>query len=275
MAGDDRSFEVLLAEGGSVPVDGWDFAWFDGRATEQRPSWGYARLAAARVADPGVAVVLDLQTGGGEVYAEVLERATLLRGSHPAPAPLTALATEGWPPNHALATRRLAPFGAEVALVEAAPGIPLPHPDASVDLALSRHPAYNDWAEIARVLRPGGRSLSQQVGAGSNRGLYEFLMGPHPVGENDARSDANLAAGARAAGLEVLDLRHESTAVEFFDVAAVVHFLRKVLWTVPDFTVERYRERLRALHAHIEENGSFVCSSERVLLELRRPAETN
>ena len=29
-------FEALLAEGASVPVEGWDFAWFDGRATEER-----------------------------------------------------------------------------------------------------------------------------------------------------------------------------------------------------------------------------------------------
>lgn len=36
-----RTFEELLAEGESVPVEGWDFSWFDGRATEERPPWGY------------------------------------------------------------------------------------------------------------------------------------------------------------------------------------------------------------------------------------------
>ncbi len=49
-------------------------------------------------------------------------------------------------------------------------------------------------------------------------------------------------------------MRLESCAlrVEFFDVAAVVHFLRKVLWTVPDFTPEAYDAELRRMHAHIE-----------------------
>lgn len=68
------SFERLVAEGESAPVDGWDFAWFEGRATEERPSWGYARMLRDRL--PRAGAVLDLQTGGGEVLAEALERAT-------------------------------------------------------------------------------------------------------------------------------------------------------------------------------------------------------
>lgn len=36
-----RSFKELMAEATSAPVDGWDFSWLDGRAEEERPSWGY------------------------------------------------------------------------------------------------------------------------------------------------------------------------------------------------------------------------------------------
>ena len=35
----------------------------------------------------------------------------------------------------------------------------------------------------------------------------------------------------------------ERLRAEFFDIGAVIYFLRKVVWTVPDFTVDRYRER--------------------------------
>lgn len=38
-----RSFEELVAEAEAVSVEGWDFSWLDGRATEERPSWGYQR----------------------------------------------------------------------------------------------------------------------------------------------------------------------------------------------------------------------------------------
>jgi hypothetical protein len=41
--------EALIAEGVAAPVAGWDFSWFEGRATEQRPTWGYAVLLSERL----------------------------------------------------------------------------------------------------------------------------------------------------------------------------------------------------------------------------------
>jgi len=62
-----RTFDELVAEADSVSVAGWDFSWLDGRATEQRPTWGYQRLLRKRLAQ--ATSVLDLYTGGGEVLA--------------------------------------------------------------------------------------------------------------------------------------------------------------------------------------------------------------
>ena len=67
--GDDPEFARLVAEGEAVPVAGWDFSWFEGRATEERPSWGYARMMAERMGRARAA--LDIQTGGGEVLAGI------------------------------------------------------------------------------------------------------------------------------------------------------------------------------------------------------------
>jgi hypothetical protein len=53
-----RSFEEMVAEAEAAPVKGWDSGWLDGRATEQRPSWGYARLMAARMATATAAAAL-------------------------------------------------------------------------------------------------------------------------------------------------------------------------------------------------------------------------
>ena len=94
-------------------------------------------------------------------------------------------------------------------------------------------------------------------------------MGPQPIG---AQSRADQAvAGAGAAGLRVIDVRQEATRVEFFDIAAVVHFLRKVTWTVPDFTVTRYRKQLAELHGRILREGRFVAHSQRYLIQARKP----
>ena len=69
----------------------------------------------------------------------------------------------------------------------------------------------------------------------------------------------------------MVDLRSCTLRVEFFDIAAVVHFLRKVRWTVPGFTPAAYESPLRRLHRQIQRDGGFVSHATRFLLEARRP----
>jgi hypothetical protein len=126
------------------------------------------------------------------------------------------------------------------------------------------------WDEVARVLARGGTYFSQQVGAGSLRELIDFMMGPQEVGR--ARDPELAREQATAAGLTVLDLRSEALRIEFSDLAAVIVFLRKVIWTVPNFTVDAYQDRLRALHEQIERDGPFVAHSQRFLIEAHKPA---
>ncbi len=273
-------FDELVAEGASVDVTGWDFSWFDGRASEERPPWRYARMLGERMAAlaalpgaavpgaavPGAAVpgaaipgaaALDLQTGGGEVLASI-----------PA-GPPALVATESWPPNIEVARRNLARLGARVVPV---PGelADLPFADAAFDLVVSRHPVGVRWDEVFRVLKPGGTYLSQDVGHGSVGELTEFMMGPQPPDDGPNRDPKWSVAGAEAAGLTVADLREFRGRMEFGDIAAVVHFLRKVIWIVPGFTVDAYAGRLRALHERIEARGPFAATSVRFLIEARK-----
>ncbi|MER6467471.1 class I SAM-dependent methyltransferase [Streptomyces collinus] len=257
---EQRSFADLVAEGAAVPTEGWDFSWFEGRATEARPSWGYARSAGERLARAEAA--LDVQTGGGEVLDFALGRAEPDR-------PSLVAATEGWPPNVARATALLRPRG--VVVVAATDDEPLPFADGAFDLVLSRHPVRPHWDEIARVLRPGGTYFAQHVGPASVFELVEFFLGPQPAHVRGARDPEGERAAAEAAGLRVVDLRAERLRMEFRDIAAVVHFLRKVVWMVPGFTVEAYGPRLRALHERIEREGPFVAHSARHLLDVRKP----
>ncbi|MFD3930334.1 class I SAM-dependent methyltransferase [Streptomyces sp. NPDC058614] len=251
----NRTFEALVGEAEAASVDGWDFSWFEGRATEERPSWGYARAMGERLA--GASAALDIQTGGGEVLA-----------SAPKLPPLTA-ATEGWPPNVAKATALLHPRGAVV--VAAAEDAPLPFAAEAFDLVVSRHPVRTYWDEIARVLRPGGTYFSQQVGPASVVEVVEYFLGPQPDEVKNGRHPDLAVAAAEAAGLDLVDLRSERLRIEFHDIGAVVHFLRKVIWMVPGFTVDQYRPQLHALHEQIETEGPFLAHSTRFLIEARKP----
>ncbi|KOT81582.1 methyltransferase type 11 [Streptomyces rimosus subsp. pseudoverticillatus] len=251
-----RSFDDLVAEAESVSVAGWDFSWLGGRATEQRPSWGYQRSLGTRLA--GATAALDIQTGGGEVLA----------GAGPLPPVMAA--TESWPPNVAKATALLHPLGAVVVADPDEP--PLPFADGAFDLVTSRHPATVWWSEIARVLRPGGTYFAQHVGPASVFELVEYFLGPQPEEVRRKRHPDDESRDAEAAGLEIADLRAESLRMEFFDIGAVIYFLRKVIWMVPGFTVDGYRDRLRELDAKIRAEGPFVAHSTRFLIEARKPA---
>ncbi|MEN5074066.1 class I SAM-dependent methyltransferase [Isoptericola cucumis] len=254
----DRWFEDLVAEADAAPMEGWDFSWLEGRATEERPSWGFSRLLHDRVAR--VDAALDLQTGGGEVLAA-------------APSlPRLAVATEGWPPNVAAATALLHPRGVAVVAHDDSAATPLPFGDAAFDLVTSRHPVVPAWSEVARVLRPGGTYLAQHVGPASVFELVEHFLGPQPEEVRRGREPEDEVAAARAAGLELVDLRAERLRIEFHDVGAVVWFLRKVVWMVPGFTSDAYRDELRTLHERLETDGPFVAHSARHLVELRKPA---
>lgn len=240
------NFDALLDEAAAAPLDGWDFSWFEGRATEQRPSWGYADLVAERLTHAVRA--LDVQTGGGEVFAYAMRKAG---------ATGTLVATEAWMPRTAK---------------ENVPNVvatdTLPFRDGVFDLVVSRHPVNTPWAGTARILSPGGVFLSQQIGPGSNRELSEAMMGPLPPPVR--QHPEQIAAAAESAGLQVVRLESERLRLEFYDIAAVAHFLRKVIWTVPDFTIAKYRDRLRAVHEEITVNGMFVSHATRVLVEARK-----
>jgi hypothetical protein len=94
------------------------------------------------------------------------------------------------------------------------------------------------------------------------------MMGPQPV--SDSRSPGRAADEATAAGLTVVDVRTATLETVFYDVAAVVAFLRKVIWIVPGFTVDGYLRLLAALHERIEEEGRFVAHAERFVVEARK-----
>ena len=106
----------------------------------------------------------------------------------------------------------------------------------------------------------------------TNVEISEYFLGPLDPG--DGRHHEVEADQARAAGLDIVQCRNERLQLEFFDVGAMVFFLRKVVWTVPDFTVERYRARLKDLHDEIERNGVFRSTMSRTLIDARKPLTT-
>jgi SAM-dependent methyltransferase len=164
-----------------------------------------ARLAAfaAAVAGAGGGPVLDLGCGPGQIGAAVAE-APARPGAAPEDHGVVVRGIDLSPAMARLAARRLG--GAAAGDLRA-----LPVRSASVAgvlayysfIHLRRAEQAAAWAEVARVLRPGGRALvTAHEGAGTIE-VDDFLGAGVPFVATLLALD-ELATGAEAAGLEVV-----------------------------------------------------------------------
>ncbi|TXK34132.1 class I SAM-dependent methyltransferase [Nonomuraea sp. C10] len=239
-------YDTLITEALAAPIGGWDFSAFAGRYVTGSPPWSYEEVVRERL--PRVRSLLDIGTGGGEFLSSL------------APLPARTAATEGHPPNVAIARERLTPLGVEVAAVD---GNALPFPDGSFELVVSRHHAY-DPDEVLRVLVPHGTLLTQQVGGCDLAELNEALAAPpHPHRHWDLE---RAIAGLEKAGFAVTWQAESFIPARFRDIGAVVQFLRVVPWQVPDFDVRTYESALRALHERMQAGHALSARSHRFAL---------
>lgn len=239
MTHDDGSrLAQLRSAHASAGMVGWDFSRLDGRLTSEDPGWDFEAdcLDAMR----GAQRILDLGTGGGERLLTLLsELGEDCKGK-------VIAATEGWDPNIPVATKALAGAGVPVLAYDAETDARLPWQDGSLDLVMSRHEAV-DMAEIARVLAPGGRVLTQQVHGHEVPEMREWFGGQVQYPDVTAEHDV---AAMEAAGLEVDTVDDWSGAMEFADAEALVTYLGMVPWDVPeDFSVDVHAETLLRLDA--------------------------
>ncbi|MEZ4770046.1 MAG: class I SAM-dependent methyltransferase [Caldilineales bacterium] len=248
-----QDFDTLVAEATAATFAGWDFSWLEGRWIEGPIPWDYRGLVMARFA--AVQSLLDLGTGGGEMLASM------------APLPPDTWATENYPPNGPLARARLEPLGVRV--VTGVPDDALPFRDASFDLVIDRHESY-DAAELFRIVKPGGRFVTQQVGGQDNLRLNELLQ--NEVSYEFADWEAGAAVSElEAAGFRIADLKEAALETRVTDIGAVVYYLRAIPWQIEGFTVEGYRDRLLALHEQMVREGGLALHSHRFLIEAVKP----
>lgn len=241
----------------AAPVNGWDFSALGDRYVDGAPPWSYAGLA--RQALAGAHSVVDMGTGGGEFLLTLADA-----------LPPDTVATEGWPPNLPVATAALAPSGIEVVAYDAEQAPTMPFPDGRFDTVLNRHEAYVA-AEVARVLAPGGRFVTQQVDGRSLHQISERLTGEHRDPPYAHITLDNLRTEAAAAGFRAEAAQDWQGEARFGDVTTLVRYLALVPWEAPDnFTVERYADALLALHRVGQRNDGLTFAQRRFFLACRK-----
>jgi len=264
----DSTVSSAIEEAFGVSIAGWDFSWLRGRAHEAPPSWNYGRLVRAAVGRSQFA--LDIDTGGGEFIERLAPSGFLV-------------ATEGYAPNVDVAANRLASVGIPVVQAASAPAnvdqgdadpwasrAPLPFNDSAFDLVINRHSSY--WPpEVFRVLRAGGRFLTQQRSeAGRDGEAWERLFGRTP--HTHRRFDLEFAANQLVRnGLVLARAEEADTPMVFRDLAGVVFYLRLVPWSVDNFDPNKDREVLEHIQQQLATDGELRIRGSHMLIDCVKP----
>ena len=249
----EELYDAWKAEEKIAHIHGWDFSHIDGRYMEQGDfPWDYREII-GRYLTPDMKL-LDIDTGGGEI---------LLSLKHPHE---NTAATENYPPNVDLCVETLLPLGIDFR--QASGNEKLPFDDNSFDMIIDRHGDFNA-EHFARVLKPGGLFITQQVGAENDRELVELLCGKTEQPFPEQYLDLTVKK-FEAAGFEILESGECFRPIRFFDVGALVWFARIIQWEFPNFSVDTHLKQLQEAQRVLEEKGSIDGSVHRFMLVARK-----
>nr|WP_270182666.1 SAM-dependent methyltransferase [Alkalihalobacillus sp. CinArs1] len=234
------------------PFSGWDFSYIQdtGRIHSERLPWCYTSEVLPIFKN--TRSVLDMGTGGGE-FLEKLQ-----------PFPEMLAATEGYPPNVPIAKNRLEPLGVSVHAFEEDDH--LPFSDDQFEFIMNKHEAYSP-TELKRILTSDGKFITQQVG-GSDMLELNRLLGASTETEFEHWNLAYAVNELEDAGFEVFG-QEAFPETRFYDVGAIIYYLKAIPWQIPDFSVERYRDALFKIHLKIQEEGYLDIPSSRFIIKAR------
>ena len=230
---------------------GWDFSYLKGRWIEESPSWDYMKLAKYLVKNSSS--VIDIETGGGERFCEIISRYKK-----------KAVALEGYNPNVEVARKNLSRFSVKV--VETQKMNNLPFRNGEFDLILNRHGAINE-KEFYRILNNDGIFLTQQVDGSNFSDLKKFF------GVKSKFADItlmNVKKKLKKEGFTIMKTKQWTGKYIFYDVGALVYYLKAIPFLVDGFSIETHIEYLKILQKKIEKKGKLEFIRKLFLIEARK-----
>ncbi|WP_273852870.1 class I SAM-dependent methyltransferase [Guptibacillus spartinae] len=245
----DSAFEFYLADV-DKPFSGWDFSYIT--VTERMNvaplPWSYTSLVLRQFRSSES--VLDMGTGGGE-FLETLK-----------PFPKKLAATEGYLPNLPIAKARLEPQGVTVKGFE--DDHALPFKKEEFQFVINKHDSYSP-TEVNRILTSNGSFITQQVGGEDMKELNRILDAPLKS-EYDHWNLKYAVLELETAGFRIVEAKEAFPSTRFYDIGAIIYYLKAIPWQIPDFSPNLYHTALYRLHKTIEKNGYIDIPSHRFLI---------
>ena len=243
-----KEFRETLYEEEQRAFRGWDFSHLASRWHHEPMGWDY-RAIVSRHLRPSHQL-LDMGTGGGEF---------LLTLNHPHE---NTTATESYKPNIKLCMEKLVPLHIRICPLQ--DQSPLPFPGNSFDTVINRHSAY-DLNEVARVLKPDGRFITQQVG-GEDCEVLARRITPDYKPKYKGFSLSTELPKFLSSGFSVLHSDESHPELRFYDIGAIVFWAKTIEWTFPNFSVDNNFAQLRSLQDELTEKGFVSAVQHRFII---------
>ena len=229
---------------------GWTFPKDSWKRLGPPAPWDYGRLV--REAAQSARSVLDMGTGGGEFLSEVSPS-----------LPASTVATEEWSVNVPVAKRNLTKVGIETIHCRS---VQLPFNAGSFDLVINRHEDLEP-SEVARVIRSGGRVITQQVDRDNWKELRAYFSNVTDFGDHRKR----YAEGFEAEGMKILLNQNHNYKVAYRELGDLVFMLAVTPWTIPGFSLERDIDPLLALDRDCRTKNGLELTQSRYILIAQKP----
>jgi SAM-dependent methyltransferase len=215
---------------------GWDFSYIKGRMIEDRLSWDYKNIVERNLI--GKESLLDMGTGGGEFLCSLSN------------LPKDVCATEGFEPNIPIAEKRLKEKN--ILLKPIRNDSEIPFDNEYFDIVINRHESY-DITEIKRILKKGGSFITQQVG-GLNGIDFNMAFETKTMDYAEWCLIKNIEM-FKNAGMEIVEHEENIGKMKFYDIGAIVYYLKCIPWQVKGFTIDKYYDKLEIMNEIIDKKG--------------------
>jgi hypothetical protein len=170
-----------------------------------------------------------------------------------------------------VASERLEPLGVKVIYIPENEIPPycdkLPFENDYFDLIINRHMAYTP-EELYRILSSSGFFITQQVGFLTVANLLKDMSGEKAMYGNWNLQSA--IGELKESGFRIIQKNEQITYMNFYDIGALVYFLKAIPWLVEDFTPERYDRQLRYIHELIESKGYYQTLAHRFIITAKK-----
>jgi SAM-dependent methyltransferase len=234
-------------------VRGWDFSQI--KFSSEGPRINYRRVVESHLARNQR--LLDIGTGGGEKFLKFAPKVKEAIGIDSDPK-MIETAREN--------SRKSGLFNVEFEVCDSKK---LKFGNQEFDVVIDRQAPFNA-KEVARVLKPGGVFITQQVSEGDKLNFKKIFQRGDSYGIKRGALKNKYLRELQEAGMGIIEEKTANT-IEYYQSMEDVVFLLANTPIVPDFDFENEQNKLKQIEERFTTEKGIKTNAERFLIVAKKP----